>query len=223
MRDTTRDHRQGSTRMCEDETNIPIANEGPGKKHVDDSTRRILRNFRYERCNAGHQVLTTAWCRGVDEHHGLAPVEFVKHLRISEITEPSVSIAGKDSYTVSLEDVARILDFAQTAFDIRQRDGRKPAKTPGMKPAKVRGIFVAASRYIARASRITEPNAWSGQRNKGHFHAVGVHRPQRMVRRPFEPSRTDLASARAGNMVAVSGEIEWRHDVMMDIDQAAGG
>ena len=46
-----------------------------------------------------------------------------------------------------------------------------------------------------------------------------VHRFKRLLGVPFEPRGADLAATRSADAFAIFGQIEWRHDVVVHIDQ----
>src|SRR5437016_4496569 len=73
------------------------------------------------------------------------------------------------------------------------------------------------------ALRVAEPDSRRGKRDDGKLYAVPVHLLKRFLGRPFEPSGADKSATRRRNLVGVFGQIEWRHNVMMKVDQAAVG
>ena len=159
----------------------------------------------------------------MSEDDRTAPVDLVEHLGIGFVAQPSIVIAGKNPQALSAQNIARIFDFAQASLDVRERNGRESAEAAWISPGQISTIFIAAPGGVTRALRVAEPDAGRGKRDDGKLYAVPVHLLKRLLGRPFEPSGTDKSATRRRNPVAVFGKIEWRHNVMMKVDQARVG
>lgn len=75
---TTEQHWRVSARVRKDEANVLEFRKGAGKKQIGDSAGGILRNLNEYGGNIREECSTTLRGRGVDEHDGFAPVEFLK-------------------------------------------------------------------------------------------------------------------------------------------------
>src|SRR6266581_806999 len=152
-----------------------------------------------------------------------APVDLVEYLGVSRMPKPLIVIVGENPQALGAKNIARIFDFAQASVDVRERDGRKSAEATWITESQVSTIFVAAPGGVTCALRVAEPDSRRGKRDDGKLYAVPVHLLKRFLGRPFEPSGADKSATRRRNLVGVFGQIEWRHNVMMKVDQAAVG
>ena len=216
-------HWQGTSGVCEDELDIWIAVQCASDQEIDDRAGRVLRNLGHERRNVRQQILTTSWCGRMSKDDCAAPVDLVEYVRVGRVPQPSIVIAGKNPQALSAQNIARIFDFAQASLNVRERNGRKSAEAAWISPGQIGAIFIAAPGGVTRALRVAEPDAGRGQRDDGKLYAAPVHLLKRLLGRPFEPGGTDESATRRRNPVAVFAQIEWRHNVMMEVDQATVG
>ena len=66
------------------------------------------------------------------EDHGLATVKFIEHRLVVGITSRFAAITSEQADAVRLEYIERILDFAQTTFDVWQRNSAEKAEATRM-------------------------------------------------------------------------------------------
>jgi integrase len=107
-------------------------------------------------------------------------------------------------------------------FAAGPRDERAPAR---MRRAAVEPNCPVSARLVhkARALLVAEPDTRCGKRDHRKLDAVPVHLLKRLLGRPLEPSGTDKPATRRRDPIAVFVQIEWRYNVMMDVDQADVG
>src|SRR6266700_2059978 len=153
----------------------------------------------------------------------IAPVELVEYFGVGRMPKPLIVIAGENPQALSAKNIAGIFDFAQASLDVRERDGRKSAEATWITESQISTIFIAAPGAVTRTLRVAEPDTRRGKRDDGKLYAVPVHLLKRLLGCPFEPSGADKSATRRRNPVAVFGQIEWRHNVMMKVDQATVG
>src|SRR3977135_598990 len=94
-----------------------------------------------------------------------SPVHLVEHLGIAWVPKPSVSIAGENPQPLSAKNIARVFDFAQASVNVRERNGRKSAKTAWISPSQISAVFIAAPGGVTRALCIAEPDTRRGKRD----------------------------------------------------------
>jgi hypothetical protein len=152
-----------------------------------------------------------------------SPVHFVEYLGIVWVPKPSVAIAGENPQPLSAKNIARVFDCAQASVNVRERNGCKSAKTAWISPSQIRAIFIAAPGGVTRALLVAEPDTRRGKRDHRKLDAIPVHLLKRFLGRPLEPSGTDKPATRRRDPIAVLVQIEWRNNVMMDVDQANVG
>src|SRR5215475_2988163 len=152
-----------------------------------------------------------------------SPIHLVEHFCIAWVPKPSLFIAGENSDSLSTKNIAGIFDFAQASVNVRQRYSRKSAEAAWISPGQVSAIFIAAAGGVTSVLRVAKPDSRRGKRDHGNLYAVPVHLLERLLGRPFQPSRADKSATRRCNPIAVFGKVEWRHNVMMEVDQAAVG
>src|SRR5262245_33615794 len=154
---------------------------------------------------------------------GSSPVHLLEDFGIAWVPQPSVFIAGENPHAFSAKNIAGIFDFAQAAINVRERNGCKSAKTAWIPLGEIGAVFIAAPGGVTRALLVAKPDTRRGKRDDGKLDAVPVHLLKRLLGRPFKPSGADKSATRRRNPIAVFGKIEWRHNVMMDVDQATFG
>ena len=95
----------------------------------------------------------------MNKNDGLASIELVEHRGIAWVPDPPILVAGENADAFDAQDIIRVLDLAQAAFGVRQRNGCEAAKAAGVPLGKLGRVFVASPRRVARALRIAEPDA----------------------------------------------------------------
>ncbi len=123
-------------------------------------------------------------------NHRLAPVELLEHRHEGRIAEIFAAVAGEQADAVGLEHVERVLDLAQAAFGIGQRNGGEQAEAAGMIAAQLRADSrCTGARACAPPS--TSPNQTPGCTTRQHRrrHAGLLHVVERQLRRPFRRAR----------------------------------
>ena len=102
-----------------------------------------------------------------------------RHRLVVGITKPFAAITGEQADAVGLKYIERILDFAQTAFDVRQWNSAEKAEATGMFARKPHTIIVDPACGGSRRLRVAKPD-------RG-LDTVLVHRVDGLLRRPVQP------------------------------------
>src|SRR5262249_39252743 len=92
-----------------------------------------------------------------------------------------------------------------------------------MSHGQISTIFIAAPGGVTRALRVTEPDTGRGKRYDHTLDPFPSHPLKPLLGRPPQPSAADEPATRRRNAVTVFGKIEWRHNVVMKVDQARIG
>ena len=99
----------------------------------------------------------------MDEHDGLAAVQFLENGRVGGVAEPLVAIAAEQCDSVRVKSVQRIFHFDQAALWVRQGQGRQQAKIRRMVFDKLRAEVIALSRQAAPGLSCIERDAGNGE------------------------------------------------------------
>src|SRR5262249_17120347 len=139
-------------------------------------------------------------------------------------TRPFVAVVRHQADAIGLENVERVRDLAQAAFDIWQRKRGEEAEPGWMVAHELCGVFVAAARDTTRGLHVAEPDARIGNRYHRRIDAMLIHLAECALRRPLgNQSRTTGGGAE--NRPRGLDECR-REDVMVHVDHhgpALGG
>ena len=143
----------------------------------------------------------------------LAPIQFLINGRESRVTEPYVSVVGKERDAVRFQSVERILGFVEGALGVRERNRGETSEAPWMIRDQFRGRLVAASRDFSYLVDFSEGESWSREGQKGNGCPRLVHIFQIFRQAP-------LIRVEAHVVRPLEGIINIRLEVMMNIDAA---
>src|ERR1700674_1383452 len=108
-------------------------------------------------------------------NHSPAPVEFLENRSEKRIAEPFVAVAREHANALGLEYIEAVLDLAQAAFDIRQRQRDEDAEAARMIRSQARRLVVAATRETPGYRVIPEPHTRRRYRRDRRGYAGPVH------------------------------------------------
>ena len=94
---------------------------------------------------------------------------------------------------VETEGVERVLELAQRAGDVRERQRREPAEPGRVVGHQARGDLVTAPREVARGGRIAEVDAGRRDGRDGGLDAVPVHQAECIIDAPARERDTATA------------------------------
>src|SRR6266568_3001271 len=167
--------------MREDDANVGIAPRRTAEDQLCDRASRVgsVLNFRIRDIRENVPTAVGGFRVRVDD--GPAPVELLKNGIEKWITEPFVSVVGIHGHAIGLEGVQTVLNFAQTAFDIRQGQVNEHTETAFVIGNQVCCLIVAAAGQTPGHIGVAGPYAGrrerrNGSRDSGLVHVLEIFR-----------------------------------------------
>ena len=186
------EHRQRAAAVREDPLDVGEARGGAGEQQPRDRARGVGAVFDHRLVDAGDEAAAAERRLGMGEHQRLAAVQLLHHRLEGGIAQPFVAIAGEQDDAVGLERVEAVLDLAQAAFDVGQRQRREHAEAAGMIGGELGRIVVALARDAAALRVVADPDAGRGDRGDRRW-----RRRPRPCRRASSPASSRWSAAAA--------------------------